>query len=100
MTFVFCVCYLLSAKLSVSYAFSNTKENKMSDNSLEKKSSEGTILGFLSLFAWIIPLIGIPVSVMGVNASNKNNDTLGLVLSIFGGILSAANAFVGAAMNM
>jgi len=72
----------------------------MSDNSLEKKSSEGTILGFLSLFAWIIPLIGIPVSVMGVNASNKNNDTLGLVLSIFGCILSAANAFVGAAMNM
>ena len=63
---------------------------------LQQKSSEGTYFGIISLFAWIIPIVGVGISVIGITKSNKNDDTLGLVLSVIGLILSAVNWVLGA----
>ncbi len=63
---------------------------------LQQKSNEGTTFGIISLFAWLIPILGVILSVIGITKSNKNDDTLGLVLSVIGLILAAGNWILGA----
>jgi len=72
----------------------------MSQELQQQKSSEGTTFGLLSLFGWIIPILGVILAVTGIAKSNKNDDTLGLVLSVIGLILSAINWFLGAMQYM
>jgi hypothetical protein len=63
---------------------------------LQQKSNEGTTFGIISLFAWFIPILGVILSVIGIAKSNRNDDTLGLVLSVIGLILAAGNWILGA----
>jgi hypothetical protein len=72
----------------------------MSEQHLVQKDSSGSVFGGLSLVAWIIPIIGIPIAVIGLVKSSKNDDTLGLVLSIFGFLLAAFNSFAGFMMSL
>lgn len=72
----------------------------MSQELQQQKSGEGTTFGILSLFGWIIPILGVILAVTGIVKSNKNDDTLGLVLSVIGLILSAINWFLGAMQYM
>jgi hypothetical protein len=69
----------------------------------------GFILGIVSLLAWLLPLVGIPVAVVGLvlsalgrsrvnrsGAPNGRQATVGLVLSCVGLVLALGNAALGA----
>lgn len=74
---------------------------------MEKKSNAGFVLRIISLIAWLIPLAGYPVSIIGLvlsvkakkNPENKTA-TAGMILSIIGLILTVINSFLGALMGM
>lgn len=62
---------------------------------LQQKSTDGRTFAFLSLVGWIIPIIGLPLSILGITKSVKNDDSLGLIVGVFGLLLTIFNAFVG-----
>ena len=66
----------------------------------KQEEAQGTtgalIWGIASLIAWIIPLIGLPVSITGLVIGIKRKFTLGIVLSIIGLILTIGCAIWGA----
>lgn len=71
------------------------------------KSYAGFILGIISLIAWIIPLAGYPVSIVGLVLSikakkNPVNTTAvaGIVTSIIGLVLTCLNSFLGVILNL
>lgn len=74
---------------------------------MEKKSNAGFILGIISMFAWLLPLAGYPVSITGLVLSvkarkNPENKTAlaGMILSIIGLVLTVINSVLGAFMGM
>lgn len=65
------------------------------------------VLGIVGLFAWLIPLVGLPVTITGVVCGAKGLKTTargmaiaGLVTSIVGLCLSTINSLVGALMGL
>lgn len=72
-----------------------------------KKSNAGFILGIISLIAWLLPLAGYPVSIVGLVLSikakkNPENKTAiaGMILSIIGLILTLINSILGVILNL
>lgn len=63
----------------------------------------GFVLGVFSLLAWLLPIIGLPVSIAGLVFGIKGTRTeskvvaiIGIVLSVLGLVLSIVNAAIGA----
>lgn len=69
------------------------------DNTAPDTSLAPLILGIVSLVAWLIPIIGLPVSIFGVVLSAKRNRNGCLTMSIIGVVLSLLNAIVGAVLG-
>lgn len=65
----------------------------------QNKSVASLVLGIISLIAWIIPLIGAPVSIIGLVLGVKKKYTAGIVLNVIGLVLTVANAAIGAYMG-
>ncbi len=71
------------------------------------KATASLVLGIIGLVAWIFPLIGFPVTIvgliMGVNgrkSEKKGIATAGLVLSIITLVACAINSFLGAYLGV
>ncbi len=62
------------------------------------ESNSGKTLGIISLFAWLLPIVGIPVSIVGIVKSSGGRSPGGLSMSIIGLVLAVINAIVGAIM--
>ncbi len=69
---------------------------------LNQKANGTLILGIISLIAWVIPLFGYPVSivgiVMGVKALKSEKSTfakVGLILSCIGLLACLVNSVMG-----
>jgi hypothetical protein len=69
----------------------------------DNKTVLSLLFGIFSLGAWIIPLFGIPLAIAGLvfgikgfAHSRTKAARIGIVLSIIGLVLSAANAAIGA----
>lgn len=67
------------------------------------KALASMILGIIGLIAWLIPLFGLPITVigliLGVKSLKSNNSgiaTAGVVTSIIGLVLTIINASIGA----
>lgn len=67
------------------------------------KGTTSVVLGGLSLLGWLIPLIGLPLSIAGLVYGIKSLKTthhrravVGIVLSAIGLLLSIVNASIGA----
>ncbi len=67
------------------------------------KAKTSFILGIIGLIAWLIPIIGLPVTitglVKGIKAWNSSKHTIavvGVVLCIIGLVLSIINMAIGA----
>mgnify|MGYP002084183088 CR=1 FL=1 len=64
----------------------------------------GLILGLVSIIAWFIPLVGFPVTVIGIvfsalglkSQTNKGKAVAGLVLSIIFLVITLINSIMGA----
>lgn len=79
--------------------------NNLNTNRTDKKATLGLIgfiLGLVSIIAWYIPLIGVPVTIcgiifsgLGLNSSNRGKAIAGLTLSIIFLIVSLINSALG-----
>lgn len=64
----------------------------------------GLVLGIISMIAWLIPLFGLPISIVGIvlaalgrrSVSRRTMATVGLVLAIIALVLTLINAVLGA----
>ncbi|MFN6947178.1 MAG: hypothetical protein ACK4ND_19725 [Cytophagaceae bacterium] len=70
---------------------------------IAKTPSTSLYMGLTSLIAWIIPIIGFPVTIIGIGYAIKDitnpvkkNVRIGLWLCVFGLILTAGNSAIGA----
>ena len=68
-------------------------------------SKKSYYLGIISLFAWLLPIVGLPISIIGLYLGNKElkNGVIsivqnGILFSTIGLILSIVNAFLGVLM--
>lgn len=68
------------------------------DSKLPKIQSGNSSLvwGIISAIAWLLPMAGLPCSIVGIVIGTKNTKKLGLYLSIIGLILTIINAVFGA----
>lgn len=85
--------------------------NQPSANSSQPQFSGGNgiasmVLGIIGIFAWFIPVAGLPVTITGVilgiksrEPVNRGMSTAGIVLSIIGLVLTVANMSIGAYMG-
>lgn len=67
------------------------------------KATAALVLGIISMIAWLIPLAGFPVSIVGiimgcfgVKSEKKTIATVGLILSIIGLVICLINSVLGA----
>ena len=65
----------------------------------EKKNTVSLVLGICSLIAWFIPLLGFPVSIIGLILGIKDKYTAGIVLNVIGLALTVGNSAIGAFMG-
>ena len=71
----------------------------------DSAATTGLVCGLLSLFAWLLPIAGLPLSIFGIVKSGNGLSSAyrgraigGLVLSIIGLLLTLVNAAAGAWM--
>ena len=77
-------------------------------DSASGKAVAGLVLGLVSIIAWLLPLIGYPVTICGIvfgakglkSTTKKGMATAGLVLSIIFLILTVINSVLGVLINM
>lgn len=60
------------------------------------KSTTSLVLGILSLVFWLLPLFGLPISIVGLVFGIRRKYTAGIVLNIIGLCLTVINAALGA----
>ena len=70
------------------------------------KATAGFTLGIIGLIAWILPLFGYPVNIIGIIMSSiglksekRTKAIIGLVLSIIGLVLTLENSILGVLMS-
>ena len=83
-----------------------TSKNEINNDSKSTKAMTGFVLGLISIIAWIIPLIGYPITILGIifsalglNSKNKGKAIAGLILSIIFLILTFINSALGAILT-
>ena len=81
---------------------SNDEKENNTDKS-SKKALAGFILGLCSIIAWYIPIVGFPVTILGIifsalgiNSKYKGLAIAGLILSIIFFIITLMNSIAGA----
>ncbi|HJO93968.1 MAG TPA: DUF4190 domain-containing protein [Victivallales bacterium] len=67
------------------------------------KAIASLVLGIIGIIAWLIPLFGLPITIVGLvlgckgrKSAKKGIATSGIVLSIIGLVLTIMNASIGA----
>ena len=70
---------------------------------LASKATASMVLGIIGMVAWVIPIIGFPIQIVGLvygikakNSSQNGRAIAGIVLCIIGLVFSTANAIYGA----
>ncbi|MDB4894812.1 MAG: hypothetical protein JWN15_1074 [Firmicutes bacterium] len=79
----------------------------MNSHGQERNATAGFVLGLVSLLAWILPFIGLPVtvtglvlSIRGLRSSRSGLATAGLILSVIWLLVTLANGTLGAYMYL
>ena len=72
----------------------------MSNKAKESHANIALILSVLSLVAWLIPIVGVPVSITGIvfamKAAERTRASIALGICILTLMASGVNAYVGA----
>ena len=74
----------------------------------DKSANTGFILGLISIIAWLLPLVGYPVTICGIISSSKvlkssngnGKAKAGLILSIIFLIATVINSIMGVIINL
>ena len=77
----------------------NQDQTMSSSNNNKNKSMGALICGIISLIMWLIPIIGLPLSIVGLILGCKNKYKVGITLNIIGLVLTIINATVGAVLG-
>ena len=84
----------------------NDLQRETTTDKKETKAIVGFILGLVGIIAWFLPIIGVPVTILGIifsalgmNTKNKNKAIAGLILSIVFLIVTLINSFLGVLMT-
>ncbi len=71
------------------------------------KAIASFVLGIIGLVAWLIPLLGFPISIVGLvlaslslNKGQKGKAVVGLVLCILGLVATLINSVIGAYLGV
>ncbi len=71
------------------------------------KAIASLVLGILGLVVWILPIIGLPVTIIGVvqgakalHSRQRGMAIAGLILSVIGLVAAAINAAIGAYLGV
>lgn len=75
---------------------------------VDKNATTGMILGIIAVIAWLLPLVGYPVTICGIvfstkglrSVTKKGNAIAGLILSVAFLIATLVNSFLGALMQL
>lgn len=94
--------------LGCGMALNKNIQNGNNASDPEKKATTGFTLGLISIIAWILPLVGYPVTICGIvfsskglkSTTNKTKAIVGLVLSIIFLIITLGNSIAGAIMSL
>lgn len=80
--------------------------NEGNNNGKEGKAFIGFILGLCSIIAWFLPIIGLPVTVIGIifsslglNSAKRGQAVAGLILSIIFLVVTVINSIAGVMMT-
>ena len=65
----------------------------------QRKSTPSLVLGLVGLVAWLIPLIGFPVTITGLVLGIRRKYTAGIILNIAGLCITLINSIVGAVLG-
>lgn len=81
-------------------------ENDVSKNNNSGKAVAGFVLGLCGAIFWLLPLLGLPITITGLILSVKAKDSArrglakaGLILNIIFLVISIINASIGAYMG-
>ena len=77
----------------------NQGRSMPSSGNNENKSTGALVCGIVSLIMWLLPVIGLPVSAVGLILGCKNRYKTGIALNIIGLLLTIINAAVGAVLG-
>lgn len=73
------------------------------DKKGNKKAVASLVLGIIGMLAWIIPIIGLPIQVVGlvfgiksIHSNKRGLAIAGIVMTIIGLVLTIANGTLGA----
>ena len=69
-----------------------------SPSSEDGKSTGSLVCGILSLILWLLPIIGLPLSITGLILGLRKKYSAGMILNGIGLVLSVINAVVGAVL--
>ena len=64
-----------------------------------QKSTASLVLGIVGCIAWLIPLIGFPVTIVGLILGIRRKYTVGIILNVIGFSLTLVNSAVGAVLG-
>ncbi|HEX2939028.1 MAG TPA: hypothetical protein VHO66_08945 [Ruminiclostridium sp.] len=77
------------------------------DKKKSTKATAGFVLGLVSIVAWLLPILGYPVTILGIifsalgmKSSKKKFAVIGLILSIVFLIVTLINSIVGSILNL
>lgn len=81
------------------------EENNVSQTNSNGMSIASLILGIIGLVAWILPLLGYPINIIGLilgiisnKKENNNFSKTGIILSAIGLGITAINSIAGVIM--
>jgi len=85
------------------YSPSQSTRNEPNQGSVDGLGITSLILGILALFAWILPLAGYPITIVGLilgivslSRSTNGNATAGVILCSLGLIATVISSIIGA----
>ena len=85
---------------------SKTQPN-LDENRIAKQATTSLILGFMAIAAWILPVIGLPLTIVGlvkgiqgVKSTRPGQAMAGIVMNAVFLALTLANSILGALMMM
>ena len=64
-----------------------------------QKSTASLVLGIVGCIAWLIPLIGFPVTIVGLILGIRRKYTVGIILNVIWLSLTLVNSAVGAVLG-
>ena len=69
------------------------------DTVVYNKSTASLVLGIIGFVAWLIPLIGFPVTIIGLILGIRRKYTAGIVLNVIGLVITLINSVIGAVLG-